>query len=250
MSDWEAEADDIEAKEKEENEKEKETEKKTEKDKISKQKEKFADEVDKITVPKQEVQGTIRHKDKPIDYEKKYQEKKGEDIKYAKEIEESVKNIKDPELRLKKKLELQQLRQAEKFLEAGGDKKKKAGEEKEIELKSEKDFIELAQKNAAKINEANPLPMFTLAYLKNSIELLAPSLKTELVRQLVDSLSIIYNQKLDKDRGKKKVSDKPQIVAGKKSVTDARKGLYNAYGGGEENEEDDDEDAYNEDDFM
>ncbi len=67
---------------------------------------KFNDESEEIIVTQKVKQETIRQKDKPIDYEKKYQERKKTDIDLEKEIEESVKYIQDPELRLKKKLEL------------------------------------------------------------------------------------------------------------------------------------------------
>ena len=67
---------------------------------------KFNDESEEIIVTQKVKQETIRQKDKPIDYEKKYQERKKADIDLEKEIEESVKYIQDPELRLKKKLEL------------------------------------------------------------------------------------------------------------------------------------------------
>ena len=63
---------------------------------------KFNDESEEIIVTQKVKQETIRQKDKPIDYEKKYQERKKADIDLEKEIEESVKYIQDPELRLKK----------------------------------------------------------------------------------------------------------------------------------------------------
>ena len=58
----------------------------------------------------------IKHCQKGEDREEKYQERKKKDIAVMKEIEESVKNIEDPELRLKKKLELMRLKQVEKFM--------------------------------------------------------------------------------------------------------------------------------------
>ena len=63
---------------------------------------KFNDESEVIIVTQKVKQETIWQKDKPIDYEKKYQERKKADIDLEKEIEESVKYIQDPELRLKK----------------------------------------------------------------------------------------------------------------------------------------------------
>lgn len=262
MSDWEQEFEEEEKKEKIEKEnKEKESKeeknKKEKEDKNKKEEKKeiqnsYADESEEITVTKTVDKGPIRKKEKPVDYEKKYQEKKKDDIKFEKEIEESVKNIKDPELRLKKKLELMELKRGEKFLEGNNKKENKKESKKEedtnIELNVEKDFIQLAQKNAAKINSANKLPLYTLSYLKNSVELLGPSLSTEMLRGLMDSISVIYNMKLKADGNKKKTNKNPSIKMGKSITRDEKKGLYRAYGGEEQEEEEEEE--YNDDDFM
>ena len=239
MDDWEEEAE-----KDEQQEQKKEEEKPKEATKNSK---KFDDESEEIPVVKEVVQGTVKPKEKPIDYEKKYQEKKKDDIAYQKEIEESTKNIKDPELRLKKQLELQQLKQAEKFL---GEDKKQKNIDINISLNVEKDFIELAQKSAAKINEANKLPMFTLSYLKNSIELLGPNLDSDMLNDLIKSITVIFNKKLkDEGVGNKKKNAKTQIKAGKMFDRNEKKGLYQAYGGDEDLQEEEEED-YNDEDFM
>ena len=234
MSDWEAEADEEEQKKEEEKSK---TPPKAEK--------RFDNESEEITEVKVEKVGTIKPKEKPVDYEKKYQEKKKDDIAYQKEIEESTKNIKDPELRLKKQLELQQLKQAEKFL---GENKKQKEDDTNISLNVEKDFIALAQKNAAKINEANKLPMFTLSYLKNSIELLGPNLDSDMLNDLIKTITVIFNKKLKEEGvGNKKKNTKTNIKSGKINDRNEKKGLYQAYGDELPEEE---EDEYNDDDFM
>ena len=65
----------------------------------------FDDESEVIPEEKKQITKTINPKDKnEVDYEKKYQARKKKDIAIMKEIEESVKNIQDPELRLKKKI--------------------------------------------------------------------------------------------------------------------------------------------------
>ena len=237
MDDWEEEAD------KEEQQEKKEEKKPNDPAKPS---QKFDDESEEIPVIKEVVQGTVKIKEKPVDYEKKYQEKKKDDIAYQKEIEESTKNIKDPELRLKKKLELQNLKQAEKFL---GEEKPK--NEENITLNVEKDYIVLAQKNAAKINEANKLPMFTLSYLKNSIELLGPTLDSDQLNDLIKSTTVIFNKKLKEEGvGNKKKNAKTQIKAGKMYDRNEKKGLYQAYGGDDDDHhEEEDEDIFD-DDFM
>ena len=238
MDDWEEEAE-----KDEQQEQKKEEEKPKDPAKNSK---KFDDESEEIPVVKEVVQGTVKPKEKPIDYEKKYQEKKKDDIAYQKEIEESTKNIKDPELRLKKKLELQNLKQAEKFL--GVEKPKN---EENITLNVEKDFIALAQKNAAKINEANKLPMFTLSYLKNSIELLGNTLDSDQLNDLIKSTTVIFNKKLKEEGvGNKKKNAKTQIKAGKMYDRNEKKGLYQAYGGDDDHHEEEDEDYLDDEDFM
>ena len=240
MSDWENES----------NEEEEKNEVET-KEEVKNIKHDFEDESESITVTKQKPVGTIKQKNKPIDYEKKYNERNKDNIEIQNEIEEAVKNIKDPELQVKKRLEYQHLVQGENFLGESKSKIKKT-EEKEINLETEKDFIKLAQSSAAKINSANKLPSFTLSYLKNSIELLGPTLESEQLKDLTDAINIIFNKKIKEERGSKnKKNKKPQIKAGKMMEKIEKSGLYEEYkdddnqGGNEEKEEE-----YNEDDFM
>ena len=65
----------------------------------------FDDESEVIPVEKKDPveKPVVKEKETNI-YEKKYQERKKKDIAIMKEIEESIKNIEDPELRLKKKI--------------------------------------------------------------------------------------------------------------------------------------------------
>ena len=241
MSDWEKELDD-----------EKEEEVKEEKSK----KKKFSKFDDEYEVQKD----TIRQKDKPIDYEKKYNERKKEDIAIQKEIEESVKNIQDPELRLKKKLELMQLKQAEKFL---GDEEEKKNDKKEeidlnFDLKVENDYIKLAQKSAAKINDTGKGPQYTLEFLKSSIENLLPTLEEDTIEELIKTIKIISSKKSKEKGGKKKKGKnepknevKPEP---KKEKFEERKALYKQYEGGESQgtAAKEEENYYNgdDDDFM
>ena len=137
MSDWENE--DLDAEENKE-------EKKETKNMFNE----FDDESEVIPVEVKEKQEQNQKKENEIDYEKKYQERKKKDIAMMQEIEESVKNIKDDELRLKKKLELMQLKQAEKFINEDNDQDKNVKEEQidlTFDLKTEKDYIKLAQKS-------------------------------------------------------------------------------------------------------
>ena len=226
MSDWENELEDIESKEKEE--------------KKPNLKSKFDDESEEITVTKEVQKETIKQKDKPIDYEKKYNERKKEDIAVQKEIEESVKNIADPELRLKKKLELMQLKQAEKFIGNNTEEKKDLKEEIDLNfnLKVENDYIKLAQKSSAKINDAGKNANCTLEFLKCSLENLLPTLDEDTIEELIKSIKIISTKKT-KEKGGKNKKGKPEPKKEtkpepKKDKFEERKALYKQYEGGEE----------------
>ena len=181
---------------------------------------KFNDESEEIIVTKTAKNETIRQKDKPIDYEKKYQERKKADIDLEKQIEESVKHIQDPELRLKKKLELMELQRAEKFLGIQEEKKEIKEINLDFPLKVEKDYIDLATKSAAKINDLGKGNKFTLEFLKTSIEELLPTLDEDTMEDLIKTVKIISSKKT-KDKGGKKKKDKNKP---KKEVKVAPKG--------------------------
>ena len=244
MSDWENELDDMESKEKE--------------DTKPKLKSKFDDESEEITVTKEVQKETIKQKDKPIDYEKKYNERKKEDIAIQKEIEESVKNIADPELRLKKKLELMQLKQAEKFM--GTTEEVKDSKEEinlNFDLKVENDYIKLAQKSSAKINDAGKNSNCTLEFLKSSLENLLPTLDEDTIEELIKSIKIISTKKSKEKGGKnKKGKQEPKKEVKpepKKEKFEERKALYKQYEGGETNAPAKEEVNYyngDDDDFM
>ena len=211
------------------------------------------EETEEITTTKKVKQETIRQKDKPIDYEKKYQDRKKADIDLEKEIEESVKYIEDPELRLKKKLELMELRRAEKFLGTDEDKKEKKEINLDFPLKVEKDYIDLATRSAAKINDVGRGTKYTLEFLKNSILELLPTLDEDSMENFIKTIKIISTKK-NKDKGgktKKKTEDKKEVkVAPKSDRLEERKGLYKQYGDGDI-QGPPAEDDYNDDgDFM
>jgi len=226
MSDWETFEDDNEPKEKEE--------------KRPRLKFKFDDESEEITVTKEVQNETIKQKEKPIDYEKKYNEKKKEDIAIQKQIEESVKSIADPELRLKKKQEYIQLEQAKKFMgETGEIKDSKEEINLNFDLKVENDYIKLAQKSSAKINDAGKNSNCTLEFLKCSLENLLPTLNQDTIEELINAINFI-NTKKSKEKGEKKnkgnLEPKNEIKPeSKKDIFEERKDLYKQYGGGESN---------------
>ena len=172
----------------------------------------FDDESEVIPEEKKKNVETINKREKDeINYEKKYQERKKKDIAIMKEIEESVKNIQDPELRLKKKLELMRLKQVEKFMGEDNEQDKDQKLEEinlDFELKTEKDYINLAQKSAAKINQANKSNANVYEFIKANMELLLPTLSEDLIENVKNAVIFLKNKK-DK-KGDKKQKGKEQ----------------------------------------
>lgn len=223
MSDWENEFE-------EEVQKEKKEEKKGETE----------EESETIIKKKVEYKPPAKESKKEIDYEKKYNEKNKDFIESQKEIAKAVAGIKDEEEKVKKTLELTRLKQAEKFLG-------KEQQNNNISLSLEKDFIELAQQNAARINDAKRPSQFTFSYLKNSIELLAPSLDSDRINDLIKAITVVFNKKLKEEgTGSKSKSKKPNINTGKAIDRNDKKGIIQEYGGRDDYEEED----YEDDDFM
>jgi hypothetical protein len=241
MSDWENE--DLEAEENKE-------EKKETKNMFNE----FDDESEVIPVEVKEKQEQNQKKENEIDYEKKYQERKKKDIAMMQEIEESVKNIKDDELRLKKKLELMQLKQAEKFINEDNDQDKNVKEEQidlSFDLKTEKDYIKLAQKSVVKINKASKSNKNAYDFILNTIELLLPTLSEDHMQNVTNAIKFLKNKVDKKDKNKKeKVVEKPVVT--KSDRFEERKALYKQYGDGDISQNKPDaEDDYNDDgDFM
>ena len=218
----------------------------------------FDDESEVIPVEKKEKVETAPQKEKETDeYEKKYQARKKKDIAVMKEIEESVKNIEDPELRLKKKLELMRLKQVEKFMGEDNEQDKDQKLEEinlDFELKTEKDYINLAQKSAAKINQANKSNINVYEFIKANMELLLPTLSEELIENVKNAVIFLKNKK-DKKGDKKqkgKEKEKEKEIAPKSDKFEERKALYKQYGDGDIGAtKPDGEDDYNDDgDFM
>ena len=218
----------------------------------------FDDESEVIPVEKKEKLETTPQKEKETDeYEKKYQARKKKDIAVMKEIEESVKNIEDPELRLKKKLELMRLKQVEKFMGEDNEQDKDQKLEEinlDFELKTEKDYINLAQKSAAKINQANKSNANVYEFIKANMELLLPTLSKDLIENVKNAVIFLKNKK-DKKGNKKqkgKEKEKEKEIAPKSDKFEERKALYKQYGDGDIGAtKPDGEDDYNDDgDFM
>ena len=214
----------------------------------------FDDESEVIPVEKKEPAEKQIQKEKETNiYEKKYQERKKKDIAIMKEIEESIKNIEDPELRLKKKLELMELKQVEKFMGEDTDQTKEQKEEEinlNFALKTEKDYINLAQKSAAKINQVNKSNKNVYQFVKSSMEILLPTLNEDLINNLKNAVIFLKNKKDKKDDKKKKPIEEKKEPVPKSDRFEERKALYKQYGDGDISKPEA-EDDYNEDgDFM
>ena len=173
-----------------------------------------------------------------------------------KEIEESVKNIQDPELRLKKKLELMELKQVEKFIGGDNDQGTEQKDVEEVdldfELKTEKDYINLAQKSAVKINQANKSNESVYEFIKASVEILLPMLNEESIENIKNAIIFLKNKKDKKGDKKKKGEEEKKEVIPKSDRFEERKALYKQYGDGDiSQQKPDGEDDYNDDgDFM
>ena len=216
----------------------------------------FDDESEVIPVEKkQQVEAPVQKEKETNIYEKKYQERKKKDIAVMKEIEESVKNIEDPELRLKKKLELMRLKQVEKFMGEDADQEKDKKEEEidlNFDLKTEKDYIKLAQKSAAKINQVNKSNKNVYEFIKASMEILLPTLNEGSIENVKNAVIFLKNKKDKKGEKKKKGKEEEKKVVVKSDRFEERKALYKQYGDGDIGaNKPDAEDDYNDDgDFM
>ena len=108
-------------------------------------------------------------------------------------------------------------------------------------------WIDLSIKNVNKIKDANKPQAFTFSYLKNTLELLCPTLESYQISDLNKVINVIFNKKLKEEGFGKKKDKKPSVSSNKRIERDAKQGLYDAYG----DKPDYDEEEYDEDeDFM
>jgi hypothetical protein len=217
---------------------EKELEEEEENEQVQKKKETGYENESEEIIKKIEPKKQQQPKEPVVDYEKKYLERHKDDIEIQKEIEKATEGINDKDLKLKMKLELENIKRAEKFL--GKDENK--GNQF---LNVEKDYISLAQKNAAKINSVKKPLQYTFSYLKQTIDSLLPNLESEQINELIKVINIIFNKKLKDEGFGKKKDKKPSIVSNKRIERNDRKGLYDEFIGrndyDEEEEFEDDE---------
>lgn len=222
MSDWEDEYDENEKKDSKQNNND-DWENEMDDEVTKKEKEDFAptielesEELIKQEIVKKEPTNNVSN---AVDYEKKYYERNKEKIEAKKEIMKAVEGIKDEQLRVKKILELERLQQAAEFMSVEEEE-----ENKKKVMQLEKDFIQLAQKSCALINEANKPNAFTFSYLKCCLDSLLGNLNAEKISDLLKIIKIVFNKKL-KEEGNKKKSKKPNVKFGKNVMSDNKKGV-------------------------
>lgn len=112
-----------------------------------------------------------------------------------------------------------------------------------IQLKNEKDFKELANNNIEKIKASLDPTLYTFSFLKESIEMLGPSLDSEKLSDLQSKIDVVLKSKKTKGEDLKKKN--APVVSTQRADKVV---LQSEYGGNDEKKE---EEEYNEDDdFM
>ena len=204
-------------------------------------------ESEDIIKPKVELKPQITEpKEKMNDYEKKWQEKNKELIDRRKKEELALEGLDEKE-KQKRLIDKRIIDDASDFLEG----EKSAKKEETIQpLVNEKDFIDLAVKTVSRIKEANKPSKFSFTYLKNTIDLLAPTLDGDKLDQLIKDLTVQFNKKRKEESeksGKKPGKGKPSVSAGKGLDRAEKMGAFEDFGVKDDFEGDED---YEEDDFI
>jgi hypothetical protein len=204
-------------------------------------------ESEDIIKPKVELKPQATEpKEKLNDYEKKWQEKNKELIDRRKKEELALEGLDEKE-KQKRLIDKRIIDDASDFLEGEKTSKK---EETIQPLVNEKDFIDLAVKTVSRIKEANKPSKFSFTYLKNTIDLLAPTLDGDKLDQLIKDLTVQFNKKRKEESeksGKKPGKGKPSVSAGKGLDRAEKMGAFEDFGVKDDFNGDDD---YEEDDFI
>ena len=219
--DWENEVDEkTEQKKKDENK-----DKKTNSKEIETLKNNYDDETEEIIEKKHVPQNQPIVPKEEIDYEKKYNEKNSKIIKDRNEAIEAVKDIKDEQLRIKKRLEIEEEKRIKRTFGVND-----VDDDKTLEV--QKDFVDLAKINVAKIKAAKRPEAYTYSYLYNEIDLLCPDLSSDKINDLKSLITTIFNKKLKEEGGgkaNKKAKAKPTLNSGKMQNNNEKNGIYNQY---------------------
>ena len=202
----------------------------------------YEDETEEIIEKKHVSQNKPIVPKEQIDYEKIYNEKNSRVIKDKKDADEKVKDIKDEQLKIKKRLEIEEINRIKRTFGVND-----VDDDKDLEV--EKDFVNLAKINVAKLKAAKKPEAYTYSYLYNEIDLLCPDLSSDKINDLKSLITTIFNKKLKEEGGKSnKKKNKPTLKSGKMQNNNEKNGIYNQYADDndgdyiEENEEEDDDD--------
>jgi len=216
--DWENEVDEkTEEKKNDENK-----DKKTNSKQIETLKNNYDDETEEIIEKKHVPQNQPIVPKKEIDYEKIYNERNSKVIADKKAVDDEVKDIKDEDLRTKKRIEKEDEKRIKRIYGVNDVDDDKT-------LEDQKDFIDLAKINVAKIKAAKRPEAYTYSYLYNEIDLLCPDLSSDKINDLKSLITTIFNKKLKEEGGKSKKKNKPTIKSGKMQNNNEKKGIYNQY---------------------
>lgn len=206
-------------------------------------------ESEEIIKPKFEPKPKEEPKINLDDYEIKWQEKNKELIERRRKEEEATQGLSEKD-KQKKLIDMRIISDATDFLE-GKEKGivRQSTTQELLPLVTEKDFIDLSVSTASRIKAANKPSQFTLKFLKNNIELLAPTLDGDKLDVLIKDLTILFNKKVKEKSVTTKTNvnkSKPTQSAGKGLERAEKMGALDDYGGRDDLGEDD----YEEDDFI
>lgn len=204
----------------------------------------YANESEEIIKPKYEAPKKVE-KDDTDDYEKIWLEKNKHRLEKAKLNQKALEGL-DDKTRQKKLEEKSILDSVEEFI--GDDTKdtKTAAAIRPLEV--EKDFIDLAQTNVARVKESTKPSKFKFTYLKQTVDLLAPTFDSVKINDLINDLKFLFNKKRDEERKKdgvvKKNTAKVSLASGK--------GIDKGYirDALDVDDAEIEEEGYNDDDFM
>ncbi len=189
-------------------------------------------------------------KEDPNDYEKKWQEKNKDLIERKKKDEIALEGLDEKE-KQKRLIDKRIIDDAADFMVGEKSATKATVKEDTVApLVNEKDFIDLAVKSVSRIKEANKPSKFTFTYLKQSLDLLGPTLDGDKIDQLIKDLTVTFNKKRKQEsekNGKKPGKAKPSVSAGKGLDRAEKMGAFEDFG---HNEDANLEDDYEEDDFI
>ncbi len=209
-------------------------------------------ETEEIIKPKTDYKPPSKEKkENPNDYEKKWSEKNQDIIKRNENNKKSVEGLDEKDAQ-KKLIDKRIMDDVSDFMGLDKNAKKEVTEVKVAPLMSEKDFIELAVHNVGRIKAAGKPSKFTQSYLKNTLDLLAPTLDSDKLDVLIKDLTLTFNKKLKESKGKTKGTAtsnkaKPSVNVGKGMERADKMGAIQDYGGDDDYNYDDD---YEDDDFM